>query len=79
PIVNYLPFTSGPAAGGAPIYIVGNYLAGTSVTINGAPIQVTTQSQYFISGTTPPGTVGTATVLLQSPTGCATTTQYTYN
>ncbi|HEB52447.1 MAG TPA: DUF1028 domain-containing protein, partial [bacterium] len=45
PIVNYLPFTSGPAAGGAPIYIVGNYLAGTSVTINGAPIQVTTQSQ----------------------------------
>ena len=68
----------GPAAGGATFFVTGQNLTGASVTINGAPITVTTQTSSTIIGQTPPGTPGPATVVITGPSGCTTTASYTY-
>lgn len=78
PVVTSQPYTSGPAAGGATLILVGQHLQGTTVTINGAPLLVTSQSATSIIGLTPPGTPGPATIVVQNGNGCQTTRSYTY-
>ena len=68
----------GPAAGGASFFVTGQNLNGASVTINGAPIIVSTQTSSAILGQTPAGTPGPATVVVTGPSGCTTTANYTY-
>jgi hypothetical protein len=78
PLITSVPFTSGPAAGGQLFIVVGNNLLGTTVTFNGVPMTITSQSRTAIVGTTPPGAVGSATVVVSSSLGCHTSRLYTY-
>ena len=63
---------------GALFALVGSNLAGTTVTINGAPITVTQQTSTSVVGTTPPGVPGPAVILVRNVVGCQTTRPYTY-
>ncbi|MCR9248661.1 MAG: DUF1028 domain-containing protein [bacterium] len=78
PAVTSLPFSSGPAAGGNLVVIVGSNLAGTAVTFNGVPMSITTQTSTSIVGNAPAGTPGPATIRITNAIGCATTASYTY-
>lgn len=78
PNIVSMPFSSGPAAGGALFAITGQNLAGTTVTFNGAPLSLTSQNATSVVGTTPPGAVGPAVVLVRNANGCQTTGVYTY-
>lgn len=68
----------GPASGGATFFVAGQNLIGASVTINGIPITVTTQSSGAILGQSLSGLPGPATVVVTGPSGCTTTANYTY-
>ena len=78
PIIQVQPFASGTAAGGAFYLIGGQHLQNCTVTFNGAPMNITASTFASIVGTTPPGNVGPATVLVTSPAGCQASTTYTY-
>jgi uncharacterized Ntn-hydrolase superfamily protein len=78
PTVSNLPFPSGPAAGGALFAVVGTNLTGCTVTIGGAPLQVTSQNSTSILGNTPPGTPGPAAVVVRNALGCQVVRSYTY-
>ena len=78
PAISNVPFTSGPAAGGNNLVLVGSNFLGTTVSIAGTPMTITTQSATVIFATVPPGSVGPATVVVQNANGCQTTTTYTY-
>lgn len=78
PTVSNVPFMSGPAAGGASFLVLGLNLLGASVTINGAPITLISQSATSIFGTTPPGVPGPAAVRVFNQNGCEVWRTYTY-
>lgn len=78
PVIQSMPYASGPAAGGALFVLVGTNIGGATITINGAPITVTQQTSTSVVGTTPPGTAGPATVLVRNVAGCQATRPYTY-
>ncbi len=78
PVISQMPYTSGTAAGGTFFLLVGQHLGGTTVTFNGAPMTVTSQTATSVVGTTPPGVVGPATVLVRNVNGCQTTATFTY-
>lgn len=78
PTVSSLPFPTGTAAGGALFAVVGTNLTGCTVTIGGAPLTVTNQNATSIVGTTPPGTVGPAPVVVRNALGCQVVRSYTY-
>jgi hypothetical protein len=70
--------SSGPAAGGALYILTGQHLGSSTVTFNGVPMTVTTQSASAIVGHTPPGTPGPATVVVGNSLGCQVVLPYTY-
>ena len=73
------PNAMGPAAGGQIMVIIGSgFSPGMTVTFDGVPAQVNNQTATLIVLIVPPGTPGTATVLIESRGGCSTTTTYTY-
>ncbi|HEX6810319.1 MAG TPA: DUF1028 domain-containing protein [Planctomycetota bacterium] len=78
PVILSTPFASGPAAGGAFYVVSGQNLLGTTVKFNGVPMTITSQSASVTVGTTPPGTVGPAQVVVSNVNGCQATTTYTY-
>jgi hypothetical protein len=78
PVVTSIPLASGPAAGGVLFYLTGTNLIGTTVTFNGAPLRVQSQTATVIVGTTPPGTPGPAQLVIANATGCSVLRQYTY-
>lgn len=79
PTVSGTLFASGPVAGNATFYILGtNFVAGTAVTIGGAPATVLSTTASQIICRTPPGSVGIAPVVVTLPMGCTATTSYTY-
>ena len=79
PVIQNAINASGPASGGATLILLGTGFApGTTVTIGGAPMNLNTVMPTVLTGTTPPGSVGPATVVVTTPGGCSTTTLYTY-
>jgi FG-GAP repeat/IPT/TIG domain len=62
---------SGDVAGGTPVTITGAYFSGTTgVTIGGAPATtVSVVNDTTITAVTPPGTAGSASVVVTSPAG----------
>lgn len=78
PVITNMPYTSGPAAGGALFILGGQHLAGATVTFNGQPMNITSQGATVIVGTTPPGTPGPATVEVRNANGCLVQRPYTY-
>lgn len=79
PQVNQVFFGSGPAAGNAVLVIVGqDFHPGLSVTIGGAPALIEVQTTTQLQLRTPPGSPGTAAIVISSGTGCATTASYVY-
>lgn len=77
-ITGLLP-SSGAAAGGVTLYILGSGLApGSSVTIGGNPANIITNTPVQIICTTPPGTAGPAAVVVTTPQGCTVSGTYTY-
>lgn len=78
PVVLSVPVSSGPAAGGGPLYIVGQHLLGATVTVGGQPMVVSSQTDFTVIGSAPPGSPGPAQILVVSPNGCQTTATYTY-
>lgn len=78
PVLNSVPITSGPAAGGNNIVLIGTGMAGATVTIGGVPMVITTQTASVIFAVVPPGSVGPATVVVQNANGCQVSTTYTY-
>lgn len=78
PVISSMPYSSGPAAGGTFFILTGQNLFGATVTFNGVPLNVTSQTASAVIGTTPPGAVGPAVVLVRNPNGCQTTGTFTY-
>ncbi len=79
PVVSGAFFPSGTHLGGQPYFLSGlNFVPGTTVTIRGAAATITTLTAVTIFMTTPPGPVGPAAVVVTSPSGCTTSTTYTY-
>ncbi len=79
PLITAVLYNSGPAAGGAVFLVQGaNFHAGTTVTVGGAPATIQAMTMTGILATTPAGTVGPATIVITSPSGCFTTGTYTY-
>jgi uncharacterized Ntn-hydrolase superfamily protein len=78
PVVTGMPFTQGPAAGGSLFVLTGSNLGGCTVTFQGVPMTITSQSATSIVGTTPPGAPGQATVVVRNALGCQAQRFYTY-
>ena len=79
PTVTNTLLNSGTAAGNAVFIVQGNgFSAGTTATIGGAPALILSASSGVVTMRTPPGTPGTAAVVLTTPGGCTATTTYTY-
>ncbi|MFD8417596.1 IPT/TIG domain-containing protein (plasmid) [Streptomyces sp. HUAS TT3] len=73
PAVFAITPTSGPTTGGTPFTIVGTDLTGASVTFNGVPAtSVNVIGGVLLTGVTPAGTAGNATVQVTTPAGSAT-------
>jgi len=74
-ITSIVPNT-GPYAGGTPITITGQYLAGTTaVTIGGVPCtNVVSVSATQVTAVTPAGSVGAVDVVVNGPKGAVTVT-----
>lgn len=65
--------TTGPTTGGTPFTIIGTNLTGASVTFNGTPAtNVNVIGGIIITGLTPAGTAGNATVQVTTPAGSTT-------
>jgi hypothetical protein len=79
PVIGITLFPSGTHNGGA-LFILGgsNFAAGTTIGIGGASATITSLTPTSIFVTTPPGTIGPASVVVTSPSGCTATTTYTY-
>ncbi|MEC8652167.1 MAG: DUF1028 domain-containing protein [Planctomycetota bacterium] len=78
PVVTNVPFTSGPASGGNTLVIVGQNLIGCTFTLGGTVLTPLTQSQTSFVAITPGGAPGPTPIVITSPTGCQTSTTYTY-
>jgi hypothetical protein len=78
PVINTLPFSSGPAAGGSSFFVIGSNMLGATVLIGGAPMTVTAQTPTAIIGSTPPGVVGPAVVTVTNANGCQAVATFTY-
>lgn len=78
PVVSNSPAASGPAAGGTSYLIIGQNLLGVTVTFNGVPMPISANTASVVVGTTPPGTPGPATVVIQNANGCQVTRPFTY-
>ena len=78
PTVTNAPNTSGTSLGGQTYILIGQGLLGCTVTFQGAPMTISTQTATVIVGTTPPGSPGPATVVVRNPNGCQATVNYTY-
>lgn len=64
---------TGPTTGGTPFTIVGTNLTGASVTFNGVPAtNVNVIGGVLVTGLTPAGAAGNATVQVTTPAGSAT-------
>ncbi|GGY22146.1 IPT/TIG domain-containing protein [Streptomyces djakartensis] len=64
---------TGPTTGGTPFTIVGTNLTGASVTFNGVPAtNVNVIGGVLVTGLTPAGVAGNATVQVTTPAGTAT-------
>lgn len=79
-ITGLTPAASGPVSGGNTVTITGSNLNGaTAVTFAGnAATSFTILSPTQITATAPPGTAGTASVVVTSPAGASTGFDYTY-
>lgn len=78
PVITNVPFTSGPAAGGATFVLVGQSLLGCTVSVGGAVLTPLSQSQTSFVAFTPGGPPGPTPIVITSPTGCQATATYTY-
>ena len=71
--------SSGPAAGGNTITVIGlNFFAGTTVTVNGASVSPTLFGSSSMTIVMPAGTAGPAQVTITSQNGCSASATYTY-
>ena len=80
PQITSLSPASGPAAGGTAVQIVGEgFDAMASVTINNIPlVGLSVVSPNVIQGTTPPGILGPATLVVRSSRGCIAVSGFQY-
>jgi hypothetical protein len=79
PQVNQVFFGSGPAVGNAVLVLIGQHFhPGLTVTVGGAPAMIEAQTTTQLQLRTPPGTPGTAPIVITSGTGCATSASYVY-
>lgn len=78
PSATSVPYTSGSHNGGAIYLISGLGLGGCTVTFNGVPMNIQTNTTSIVYGTTPPGAVGPAVVVVRNANGCQLTLNYTY-
>ena len=78
PTVTAISPTSGPTAGGTSVTITGtNFTGATAVTIGGtAATGITVVNSTTITGTTPAGTVGAQDVVVTTPNGTGTGTNF---
>ncbi len=78
-ITNVFP-ASGSTAGGARININGTNLTGaTAVTFGGTPaLAYVVSSPYNITAWAPPGTAGSATIVVTTPNGTASSSAFSY-
>ncbi len=74
PTVDTIAPTEGPTSGGTAVTVTGTNLdSTTSVTFDGAPAPFSVISATTLSAVTPPGTAGTADVVVTNPAGSDTT------
>jgi hypothetical protein len=79
PIVTGLSPASGPVSGGNTVIVTGSNLNGaTAVTFGGNAASFTILSSTRINAVAPPGTAGTASVVVTTPAGASLGFDYTY-
>ncbi len=80
PAITSIPLSSGPAAGGSQVAVLGsNFYPGTSLTIGGQPVAITSLTQTTVLGVAPAGTPGAAPLVVSSVNGCTATGTWTWN
>ncbi len=80
PVITSIPFAGGPAAGGSSVLVLGaNFYPGTTLTIGGQPVTITSLSQTSIFATAPAGSPGAVPLVVTSASGCFTTVTWTWN
>lgn len=78
-LTTVLPIGGTPAAGGTQLVLIGsNFMTGSTVTIGGNPMTITTQGAASIIGVLPPGNAGPAAIVITTPAGCTVTGSLTY-
>jgi hypothetical protein len=79
PVVTSTIGAMGPPSGGATFFILGsNFYPGTTVTVGGANATVLNTSLPTLFVQAPAGTLGPATIVVSSLTGCTATSTYLY-
>jgi hypothetical protein len=79
PVITSTVLGSGTAAGNQIFLVQGSgFAAGSTMTIGGAPALTISATGAAMTVRTPPGTPGTATVVVTTPGGCTASTTYTY-
>lgn len=78
-IANLLTPAGTSAVGGKTVIVIGaGFLPGTTVTIGGNPMPITTITPAIIIGTSPPGVVGPQPLVVTTTAACVVTATYTY-
>jgi hypothetical protein len=79
PVITNQVTTSGPAAGGANLILIGTgFAVGTSVTMGGLTANVSSASATAIIALTPAHAAGLVQCVITTPGGCTVTCNYTY-
>ena len=79
PVISDLLPSSGPAAGGNQVFMLGDHFHGVvAVTVDGIPAIVNASTQQGALLTMPPRPAGPATLTLTNASGCSATATYLY-
>ncbi|MAE65678.1 MAG: hypothetical protein CMJ18_15525 [Phycisphaeraceae bacterium] len=78
PVITQAINAAGPVAGGTVFVLLGNDFTNCQVTVGGNPASLVSQNATSILASSPPGTAGSAPIVVTSPSGCTTTATFTY-
>ncbi|MEE9391019.1 MAG: IPT/TIG domain-containing protein [Planctomycetota bacterium] len=79
PTISQVSQSSGPAAGGTALSIIGSgFQPGATVTFGSTPATFSVLFSAFISTISPPNPVGTTTITVTNPGGCSVSIPFTY-
>lgn len=79
PSITSVASGAGPASGGSVFNLFGSgFAVGSTVTVGGAAAGIINMSSTAAACVAPPGTAGTAPIVITTPSGCSGTAVFTY-